>query len=149
MSETKHRTDKPTYAPNDRYRPFSNGTEHHMWLEANCSRGAKGCRHYKPEASSSRHGCPIEVAIALGGCRDGTIAAKIGLRGGFLEPGPKGRLVEVESEEHPGAKVIPECPEFRGYDEPDDRPRRGPRPPKGQEDLFDPRNAPARERERV
>lgn len=140
---------RPTYAPNDPYRPFSNGTEHHMFIESNCCRGEKGCRSYKPDATSSKHGCPIEVALALGSCREGTIPAKVGLRGGFLEPGPKGRLVEVRSEEHPGAKVIPECPEFRGWDEPDDRPRRGPRPSPEQIDLLDPRHSPERTRERV
>lgn len=135
-----------TYAANDRYRPFSNGTEFGMWIESNCCRGEKGCRNYRPDATSSRDGCPIEVAVAVGGMRDGTIPARIGLRGGFLEPGPNGRLVEVESTEHPGCKVIPACPEYRGYDEPDDRPRRGPRPPKEQLDLLDPRNAPTRPR---
>jgi hypothetical protein len=135
-----------TYGKGDRYRPFSNGTEHMMWLDSNCLRGERGCRKYNPEAESSRHGCAIECAIALGGCLDGDIPASIALRGGFLEPGPGGRLVEVDDGEHPGAKVIPACPEFKGYDEPDDRPRRGPRPPKEQLDLFDPRNSPDRGR---
>lgn len=133
-----------TYAASDPYRPFSNGTEFLMWQDSNCHRGEKGCRNYRPNATSSRDGCPIEVAIALGHCTDGTIPARIGLRGGFLEPGPNGRLVEVEDDEHPGCKVIPACPEYRGYDEPDDRPRRGPRAPKEQLDLLDPRNAPDR-----
>lgn len=136
---------RPTYAKNDPYRPFSNGTEFQMWEGSNCHRGERGCRNYRPNATSSRDGCPIEVAMAIGSCTEGTIPARIGLRGGFLEPGPNGRLVEVESEEHPGAKVIPECPEFRGYDEPDDRSRRGPRPPASQLDLLDPRNTPTRE----
>jgi hypothetical protein len=133
-----------SYAKDDRYRPFSNGTEHMMWLETNCMRGDRGCRKYNPNASSSRHGCAIECAIALGGCLDGDIPASIALRAGFLEPGPDGRLVGVESIEHPGAKVIPACPEFKGYDERDDRLRRGPRPPKEQLDLLDPRNVPDR-----
>jgi hypothetical protein len=135
-------SERETYGKNGRYRPFSNGTEHMMWLGSNCCRGEKGCRSYRPDATSSRDGCPIEVAVALGGGLDGAIPAHIGLRGGFLEPGPNGQLVEVESAEHPGCKVIPMCPEFRGYDEPDDRPRRGPRPPQGQMDLLDPRNVP-------
>lgn len=128
------------------YRPFSNGTEHHMWLSSNCDRGEKGCRNYKPMAASSRHGCPIEVAVSIGGIDDGLIPIRIAVRGGFLEPGTNGTLVEPESEQHPGAKVIPACPEYRGYDEPDDRPRRGPQPPKEQMDLLDPRNTPDRER---
>ncbi len=131
-----------TFTKDDRYPgPFSNGTEHMMWLESNCGRGEKGCRKYRPDATSSRDGCAIEVAVALA---DGGIPMRIALRGGFVEPGPDGRLVEVESAEHPGAKVIPKCPEFKGYDEPDDRPRRGPRPSDGQIDLLDPRNVPAR-----
>lgn len=128
------------YSKDDRYRPFSNGTEFHMWLYSNCCRGEKGCRNYRPDATSSCDGCPIEVAVAFGSIDDGTIPARIGLRGGWLEPGPNGQLVEVtDSRGH----VIPACPEFRGYDEPDDRPRRGPRPPKEQLDLLDPRNTPA------
>ena len=128
-----------SYAKNDSYRPFSNGTEHMMWLDSNCCRGERGCRNYRPMATSSRDGCPIEVAIAIGAIDDGEIPARIGLRGGFLEPGPNGRLVEVEADP-PGPKVIPSCPEFRGYDEPDDRPRRGPKPPADQMDLLDPRS---------
>ncbi len=129
----------------DRYRPFSNGTEHLMWLESNCMRGCKGCRSYRPEASSSRHGCPIEVAVALGACNDGSIPARIALRGGWVLPGPNGTLVEVETLDA-GGRIIPTCPEYRGYDEPDDRPRRGPRPSEGQLDLLDPRNTPSRPR---
>jgi hypothetical protein len=97
----------------------------------------------------SRHGCPIEVAVALAehaDTDDTAIPIRIAVRGGFLEPGPNGTLVEPESESHPGAKVIVACPEYKGYDEPDDRPRRGPRPPKEQMDLLDPRNAPERPR---
>jgi hypothetical protein len=122
---------------NDRFRPFSNGTEWHMFLERNCDRGNGGCRHYKPNASSSRHGCPIEVALAMASCNDGTIKASIGLRGGMLEPGEGGDLIPVDV-------FPPECPEYRGYDEPDDRPRRGPKAPEGQQDLLDPRNEPAK-----
>lgn len=125
-----------TYKPTDDFVPFSNGSEFEMWLARNCKRGRKGCRRYNPEASSSRHGCPIEVALAKGTIT-GTIPARIGLRGGFLSPGPRGTLVEARD---PGE--IGNCPEYKGYDEPDDRPHRGPRPPEGQEDLLDPRNAP-------
>ena len=78
----------------------------------------------------------------MAACTDGTILAGIALRGGFLEPGPGGDLVEA-------APRCWECPEFRGYDEPDDRPRRGPRLPKGQLDLLDPRNALQKPRERA
>ena len=131
----------PLVGLSERYRPFSNGTEHLMWLESNCCRGSKGCRKYRPEASSSRHGCPIEVAVALGSARDGTIPARIALRGGWLLPGPNGMLVE---DTDPRGRVIPACPEYRGYDEPDDRPKRGPRPPQGQMDLLDPRQSPHR-----
>lgn len=136
-----------TYAKNDRYRPFSNGHEHRMWLNSNCHRGEKGCRNYNPLAATSRNGCAIEVAVSIGAVDDGTIPARIALRGGFLEPGPNGTLVEVGADE-PGC-VIPACPEYRGYDEPDDRPRRGPRPSPGQIDLLDPRSTPARERVRA
>lgn len=121
-----------TFKLGEDFAPFSNGTEHMMWLGMNCERGCKGCRNYKPEATSSRHGCPIEVAVAQGTIT-GVIPVRIGVRGGFLEPGPSGTL--VRSEFHP-----PKCPEYRGYDEPDDRPRRGPRPPANQMDLLDPRN---------
>lgn len=124
------------YKPTDAFRPFSNGTEHLIWEDCNCKRGEGGCRNYKPNATSSRHGCPIEVAIAKAACSDGTIPASIGLRGGFLEPGPKGTLVST-------GPYAPKCPEYRGYDEPDDRPRRGPKPPEGQQDLLDPRHSPA------
>lgn len=126
-----------SFKPNDRFRPFSNGDEFRGWLNRNCHRGEGGCRHYNPNAESSRHGCAIEVALAKANVSDGTIRASIGLRGGFLEPGPNGTLVKP-------AEPTWECPEYRGYDEPDDRPKRGPRPPKGQEDLLDPRNAPAK-----
>lgn len=135
-----------TYSKDERYVPFSNGTEHMLWLEGNCARGERGCRRYNPEAESSRHGCPIEVAVALaGGVGDG-IPARIALRGDFLRPAEGGRLSDehlypVASDGH-SAYCPPLCPEFKGYDEPDDRPRRGPRPPAGQMDLLDPRNAP-------
>jgi hypothetical protein len=125
-----------TWKPTDPYRPFSNGTEHLFWLEMNCMRGERGCRKYNPDASSSRHGCPIEVGLAIGNIGGGDIKASTALRGGFLEPGPNGLLVE--------APRFQPCPEYKGYDEPDDRPRRGPRPPKEQLDLLDPRNAPDR-----
>jgi len=133
-------TDRPMYTKDDSYRPFSNGHEYEIWQSGNCWRGEKGCRKYKPMATSSKNGCPIEVAIAMGSCSDGSIPARIALRGGFLVEGAGGKLVPVD----PG--VIPACPEYRGYDEPDDRPRRGPRPPKEQLDLLDPRNVPDRER---
>lgn len=127
-----------TYMPNDPYRPFSNGTEYLFWLEHNCQRGDRGCRKYNPSASSSRNGCPIEVALAIGNMDNGEMRAATALRGGFLEPGPDGKLVE--------AKRFQRCPEYKGYDEPDNRPRRGPRPPKEQLDLLDPRNVPDRPR---
>lgn len=128
------------------FRPFSNGHEHRVWLDSNCHRGEKGCRSYRPLAAASRDGCPIEVAIAVASINDGEIPMRIALRGGFVEPGPNGTLVQVESAEHPGCKVIPACPEFKGYDEPDDRPRRGPRPSPDQIDLLDPRNVDDRAR---
>lgn len=115
------------------FRPFSNGEEHRTWLACNCA----GCRSYRPNATTSRDGCPIEVAVALGAATDGTIPHRIAVRGGFLGPDGQG-------EPDPG--VIPACPERRGRDEPDDRPRRGPRPPAGQLDLLDPRTAPDRDR---
>lgn len=124
------------------FRPFSNGTEHMMWLESNCMRGEKGCRRYNPNAATSKNGCPIEVAVSVGSATDGTIPTRIAVRGGFLEPGANGKLVEPQSGAHPGAKVIVACPEFKGYDEPDDRPRRPPRQPDSQLDLLDPRNVP-------
>jgi hypothetical protein len=138
------------YGKDDRVDVFSNGTEHMMWLESNCMRGKRGCRKYNPNASSSRHGCPIEVAVALAGGTDGKIPARIALRGGFLEEGPNGKLTDdcrstIASDGLP-ATVIPACPEYKGYDEPDDRPRRGPQPPKEQLDLLDPRNVPERPR---
>lgn len=80
------------YSKDDRYRPFSNGTEHMLWLEGNCMRGERGCRNYNPNASSSRHGCPIEVAIALAGGTGEGIPARIALRGDFLRPTTGGRL---------------------------------------------------------
>lgn len=134
------------YGKDARIDVFSNGTEHMMWLEYNCMRGERGCRKYNPNATSSRHGCPIECAVALGSWTDGKIPARIALRGGFLTEGPNGTLTDdhlwvTASDGHP-ARAIPECPEYKGYDEPDDRPRRGPRPPKGQLDLLDPRNTP-------
>lgn len=129
--------------PTDKFSPFSNGFEFRMWLGHNCQRG-KGCRNYKPNASSSRHGCPIECALALASCSDGEIKAAIGLRGGLLEPGANGLLEPAE-----GDASTWTCPEYRGRDEPDDRPRRGPRPSAGQIDLLDPRNQPTPTRERT
>jgi hypothetical protein len=135
-----------TLSKDDRVDVFSNGTEFHMWLGSNCCRGEKGCRNYKPNATSSRHGCPIEVAIALAGGTDGKIPAGIALRGGFLQPGPNGTLNDdhlwVTASDGFPCRAIPTCPEYRGYDEPDDRSRRGPRPPANQLDLLDPRNVP-------
>lgn len=113
-----------TFQPSDPFRPFSNGEEFRRWIAANCERGHKGCRRYNPEASSSRHGCPIEVALSEASILDGTIPAKIALRGGFLQP-VDGELVR------PSCLTDGKCPEYKGYDEPDDRPRRGPRPPAG------------------
>lgn len=138
------------FTKDDRIDVFSNGTEYMMWLEDNCARGERGCRKYNPNASSSRHGCPIECAVALAGCTDGKIPAPMALRGGFLAEGKGGKLTDdhlwVTASDGIVCRAIPECPEFKGYDEPDDRPRRGPRPPKEQLDLFDPRHAPDRER---
>lgn len=133
-----------TFGKDDTFQPFSNGHAHRMWLDANCCRG-KGCRNYRPDAPTSRHGCPIEVAVAMGAATDGEIPVRIGLRGAWLEPAPNGRLQRVETDP-PGCELIPACPEYRGRDEPDDRPRRGPRPPKEQLDLLDPRNVPDRPR---
>lgn len=121
--------------PTDTFRPFSNGHEYEMWSANNCERGQGGCRNYNPNASSSRNGCPMEVAIALAACSDGKMKAKHGLRCGILAPGPNGLLVEAE-----GDPSNWRCPEYRGRDEPDDRPRRAPRPPADQMDLLDPRN---------
>ena len=127
--------------PLDTFQPFGNGFEHRMWLAHNCERGKGGCRNYNPDAPTSRHGCPMEVALALAAVTDGRIKAKHGLRAGFLEPGAHGELVPAD-----GDASTWQCPEYRGYDEPDDRPRRGPRPPREQLDLLDPRNAPDRSR---
>lgn len=140
LTTESHRGVK-TYQPGDPYRPFSNGTEYVFWLEHNCMRGDRGCRRYNPNASSSRHGCPIEVALAIGNIGDGDVKASTALRGGFLEPGPNGTLIE--------APRFQRCPEYRGYDEPDDRARRGPKPPADQLDLLDPRNQPVRENVRA
>ncbi len=119
--------------PNDKFHPFSNGTEFRAWYAHNC----ENCRSLCSNATSSRDGCPIEVALALASCGDGSITAKHGLRGGFLVPGANGLLV-------PPAEYPWRCAEYRGRDEPDDRPRHGPRPPAGQIDLLDPRNVPER-----
>lgn len=127
--------------PNDEFQPFSNGHEHRMWTSNNCERGNGGCRNFNPMASSSKNGCPMEVAIALAACTDGHIKAKHGLRCGLLEGGPNGLLVRAE-----GDASTWRCPEYRGRDEPDDRPRRVPKPPADQMDLLDPRNTPVRER---
>jgi hypothetical protein len=104
-----------------------------MWLTNNCRRG---CRLYKTSAPSSKNGCPIEVALALAACSDGQVKAKHGLRGGLLEPGPNGTLVQAA-----GDASTWRCPEFRDRDDPDTRPQRGPRPSAGQLDLLDPRLA--------
>lgn len=125
-----------TFGHKDTFVPFSNGHEYRMWLEINCQSGERGCRKYNPNASSSRHGCAIECAVALGNATDGNMPCRLGLRGGLLVEAANGRLQAVD----PG--VIPRCPEYKGYDEPDDRPRRSPKPPEGQIDLLDPRNAP-------
>lgn len=127
--------------PNDTFQPFSNGHEHRMWLAHNCQHGRKDCRNYNPDAPTSRTGCPMEVALSLANATDGRIKAKHGLRCGLLEPGVNGEIVRAE-----GDASVWRCPEYRGYDEPDDRPRRGPRPAPGQVDLLDPRNAPDRAR---
>jgi hypothetical protein len=125
----------------DQIKPFSNGEEYRWWISRNCS----GCRNYRPNASSSRDGCPIEVSMAMASCIEGLVPAKHLLRAGILEPGENGQLVEAL-----GDCSTWDCPERRGYDEPDDRLRRGPRPPEGQLDIFDPRNTdPAPTRERV
>jgi len=126
--------------PRDEFSPFSNGFEFQMWMGNNCERGEGGCRNYNPKASSSRHGCPIECALALASCTEGKIKGAIGLRGGFLEPGENGTLVRAE-----GDASTWRCPEYRGRDEGDNRPRRGPTPSPGQIDLLDPRNTPDRE----
>lgn len=127
--------------PNDTFSPFSNGHEYRMWLANNCERGEGGCRNYNPNSTSTRHGCPMEYNLAAAACFDGTIKAKHGLRCGILAPGPNGELVRAE-----GDASTWRCPEYRDRDEPDDRPRRGPKPAPGQIDLLDPRNVPDCER---
>jgi hypothetical protein len=134
-----------SYGKDDRYDPFSNGHEYRLWLSCNCDRDERGCRNYKPNATSSRHGCPIEVAIAFASVGDGKISMHIALRGGFVEPATGGRLTDDHRWTADGARVIPQCPEYRGYDERDDRPRRVPHPPADQCDLLDPRNEPSKE----
>ena len=129
-----------TFTKDDRFGPFSNGFEYHVWTSRNC----EGCRNYNPEAQTSRDGCAIEVQIAMASLLDGTIPVRHALRDGFLEPGPDGKLVRA-----PGDATTWDCPERRRRDEPDDRPRRGPRPPEGQMDLLDPRNQPVPEREKT
>lgn len=130
------------YKPNDPFPAdgtvFPNGTSFEIWRGRNCH----GCRKFRPEAATSRDGCPIEVALAMAACLDGRIKAKIALRGGFAVEGPNGSIVQADDPPS-------ECPERRGYDEPDDRVRRGPRPPEGQEDLLDPRNQPVPERRKA
>jgi hypothetical protein len=126
--------------PTDTFQPFSNGTEYGWWMERNCERG-QGCRAYNPQASTSRDGCPMEVAIANAAASDGQMKGAHGLRCGLLAPGAHGLLIRAE-----GDATSWRCPEYRGRDEPDDRPRRGPRPSPGQIDLLDPRNVPDRER---
>lgn len=78
------------------------------------------------------------------------IPVRIALRADFLRPAEGGKLSDahlwVKCSDGGTALALPLCPEYRGYDEPDDRPRRGPRPPKEQLDLLDPRNVPDRER---
>lgn len=130
-------SERESFGKGDTFEPFSNGHEYRMWMDINCHRGEKGCRKYRPNATSSKDGCPIEVAIAIGSVTDDSVPCRIGLRADLLEPGSNGRLVRRE----PG--LIPACPEYRGYDEPDDRPRRGSRPPEGQMDLLDPRAQPS------
>jgi hypothetical protein len=125
------------FKPNDDFRPFGSGAEHADWLAGNCERGA-GCRNYKPEASSSRNGCPMEVAMALASFGTGRIKAKHALRCGMLVEGPGGTLVEPD-------EYVP-CPEYRGRDEPGP-PRMPSLPPVdgAQLDMLDPRNEPAPE----
>lgn len=127
-----------SYGKDDTFRPFANGSEYRMWQDRNCWRG---CRKYRPNASSSRHGCPIEVALAMAGCVDGEVTAKHGLRGGFLEPGLDGFLVRAE-----GDCTTWKCPEYQGPDDPGPSQQRRPKPPGDQLDIFDPRNVPDRER---
>lgn len=122
--------------PNETFRPFSNGFEYRMWLDHNCHRGEGGCRRYNPEAATSRDGCAMEVALSIGEPK-----IKHGLRCGILAPGANGEIVWAD-----GDASTWRCPEYKGRDEPDDRPRRGPRPTPGQIDLLDPRNAPDRTR---
>lgn len=122
------------------FQPFSNGFEFEMWTGNNCARGSKGCRSYNPEASTSKDGCPMEVGIALASCTDGQVKAAHGLRAGLLEPGAGGALVMAA-----GDASTWRCPEYRGYDGPDDRPRRVPPQPPAQLDLLDPRSAPVRD----
>jgi hypothetical protein len=128
---------RESFRKDDTFVPFSNGFEYEMWLDRNCRRGKGGCRKYKPNASSSRHGCPIEVALAMAAGLDGEVKVKHGLRGGFLEPGDGGSLVRAE-----GDPSTWECPEYQGPDDPSPPRQRLPRPPGDQLDIFDPRNAP-------
>lgn len=124
------------YQPNDPVHPFSNGDEYRAFTSRNC----EGCRSYRPMATSSRDGCPMEVAMAMASIGDGEIKAKHALRAGLLEA-EGGKIVDRK----PPYEYAPVCPERRGKNEPDDRPKRGPRPPKGQMDLLDPRLAPTRQ----
>lgn len=134
-----HCYDQGAAALAQRFHTFSNGTEREMWYDHNCRRGERGCRNYVEMAPTSRDGCPIEVALAFScGIGDGSLCAKHALRGGFAVPGPNGTLVPAPLDDFP-----PDCPEYRGYDEPDDRPRRHPRPPADQLDLLDPRFEPS------
>ena len=66
-----------------RIRPFSNGSQHFDWTEANCCR----CTKYRPDAmSNDPDACPIEMALSLASIDDGMISEDIARRMGFTTP---------------------------------------------------------------
>ena len=68
-----------------RYRPFSSGTQCADWVDRNCIQCAKGCK----EGESPT--CPIDVALNDSFWGDGQVSEDIARRMGFLDHNPPAR----------------------------------------------------------
>lgn len=81
----------------DRIHPFSNGTQHMDWMEANC------CHCAKDDGQGVGGGCEIGDAICSGSFGDGTVSMGIAKRMAYTDASNSWRCGEFEP------RVAEEC----------------------------------------
>ena len=77
-----------------RYRPFSNGTDFAYWYAANCARCAK-CNPTKTTADEP--GCTMEMELALGSVSSGEVSMETARRCGLDDSSDTVGCLELEA----------------------------------------------------